>query len=475
MTTADPLPWENASLWSRSLPGGSSTPAVIGARRYDAVVIGGGLTGLLTAVVLQRAGVDVIVLERHDSIGGVTTRGSTGKLTALQGSMLSTITQLCDAGAAAQYAQACLFGVGAMRNLIDDLGIDCSLTRADDHTFATEPEADTKCAELLQHATAAGLPVRWVDATELPFPILGAVQLADQAHLDPGALCAGLAGVLGERVVTGCVVTGVDESTGGVEVSLADGRRLTADHVITATLGPVYDPALLTTRCEATRSYAIASPHTAPPQGMYISLDESSRSIRPATIEGAPAVVVAGKGHVVGKPGDESPDERLDELDRYAQGSLGAQPAMHRWAAHDLVPSDSVPFIGRSAPGKQRSWVATGFGKWGISTAMVTADLILGEMEGRRRQHADVFEPGRLADNLTKKLVRDAARSLQHTVIDRVEELLPGRERHPTCTHMGCRLRFDDREQTWDCPCHGSRFDAAGQVVCGPAVADLDL
>jgi glycine/D-amino acid oxidase-like deaminating enzyme/nitrite reductase/ring-hydroxylating ferredoxin subunit len=467
------MSWISDSLWSRSLPTDTAPGGRVPDRRVQVAVVGGGITGLLTATTLHRAGMDVVVLERH-GIGGVTTRGSTAKLTALQGSMYTSIEQQRDADAASAYAEAAQLGVRALSELIATLGIDCSLTRAPDHTFATEAEAERSCTDVLDAATRAGLPVSWVTESDLPFPILGAVRLEDQAHLDPGALCAGLAAHLRDRVVAHCAVADVEEETGEVVITTTDGQRLVADHVVIATLGPVYDPAMLSTRCKATRSYVVACPHPAPPEGMYLSLDSSTRSVRPATIDGAPAVLVAGEGHVVGELEGRAPEERWATLERYAAEVLGAGPAAFRWLAHDLVPSDGVPFIGRAAPRSERAWIACGFQKWGISTAMAAADLIAAELEGRSRPWADVFDPSRLAASATGELLKDAGRAVRHLVVDRVEAALTGSAKGPRCTHMGCVLSFDEAVQTWDCPCHGSRFDASGRVVSGPATADLD-
>lgn len=471
--TPDPS-WISDSLWSGSLPAGPTTGGRIPDRRVEVAVIGGGITGLLVATTLQRAGMDAVLLERH-GIGGVTTRGSTAKLTALQGSMYTSIEQHRGLDAASAYASAALLGVSALSEVIGALDIECNLTRAADHTFATEPDAEQTCAEVLEAATRAGLPVSWVTESDLPVPLLGAVRLDDQAHLDPGALCAGLAAQLGERVVERCAVADVEEEAGEVTITTKSGQRLVADHVVVATLGPVHDPALLSTRCKATRSYVVACPHPDPPRGMYLSVDGSSRSVRPATVDGAPAVLVAGEGHVVGELDGRSPGERWATLEQYAGDQLGAGPAAFRWLAHDLVPSDGVPFIGRAAPGSARAWVAFGFQKWGISTAMVAADLIAAELvEGRPRPWAEVFDPSRLAASATGELLKDAGRAVKHLVVDRVQEVVSGAPKGPRCTHLGCVLSFDDAVQTWDCPCHGSRFDANGRVVSGPATADLD-
>ena len=362
-----------------------------------------------------------------------------------------------------------MFGVSALRARIEEWQIDCALTRADDYTYATEVDSVERCAEELNAATAAGLPVEWATDIGLPFEVLGAVRLRDQAHLDPVALCVGLAERLGHRIVERCAVRGIDEGRDRVTVS-HDAGETEAEHVVIATLGPIHDPAMLATRCAAMRSYAIAAPHPAPPEGMYISLDEEPRSIRPARVGEQSAIVVGGEGHVVGEMEGRPTAARWEALERTAR-TLGAGSSTFRWVAHDLVPSDGVPFIGRLAPGAERRWVASGFQKWGISTAMVAADLILGELEASPRPWASTFDPRRLADSATMALAKDAVRSVRHLVADRIKRVLHLTDETPACTHLGCALAFDDDEQTWDCPCHGSRYERDGSVICGPATA----
>lgn len=436
-------------------------------------MVGAGIAGLVTAVVLQRGGFDVLVLERH-GIGGVTTRGSTGKLTALQGDTMAQIAKYRSDEAASVYAAASVEGVAGLRALVDELGIDCSLTDAPDHVYATEPKAAERCRTAFDVARASGLPVDWVEQTELPFDITGAVRLDGQAHLDPGALCAGLAASLpAGTVLEHTAVVNVEEHRDGVGVTVEDGTHVRADHVVIATLGPIHDPALLTTRCEARRSYAIAATHEQPVVGMHISLDEQARSIRPARIDGRPAIVVGGAGHVVAETEGRSSRDRWADLERYATGVLGTGAAEHRWVAHDLIPSDHVPFIGRVAARAHRRWVISGFQKWGISTAHVAAAVLLGELNGAPHPAADLFDPRRLAPSLTTKLAQDGARAVRHLVVDRLVDLRPGRRRRPHCTHLGCVLDFDADERTWDCPCHGSRYDADGGVISGPATRPL--
>ena len=262
------------------------------------------------------------------------------------------------ADGAAHYAAASQAGVAGLRSLLADLDIDAAVTDAPDHVFATEPAAADRAHKVFDVAVASGLPVAWVEETELPFAVRGAVRLDGQAHLDPGAVCAGLASALAPgSVLERTAAVDVLEHESGVEVTLAGGHIVRADHVVIATLGPIHDPALLSVRCEARRSYAVAAPHPQPLQGTFISLDERARSLRPASLDGRPAIVVGGAGHVVGEHGGRTSADRWDELDAFASDALGAGPAEHRWVAHDLVPSDHVPV---HRPGRAQRRTALG-------------------------------------------------------------------------------------------------------------------
>jgi glycine/D-amino acid oxidase-like deaminating enzyme len=458
--------WRTSSPWSAALPG-------IERRREppssaEVVVVGGGLAGLLIATQLGAAGRDVVLLERH-GIGGVTTRGSTGKLTALQGDRLAAIARQRGLDAARTYAAASAAAVESLVDLLGELGADAAVRRCDDHTHTVDPAGVDPCREVLEVAQACGLPVSWTSDTEVPGA--RAVRLPDQAHLDPGAACAALGRHLGERTFEGTVVTAVDEQSDHVRVEHRGGA-VQAAHAVIATLGPIHDPAMLATRCGPMRSYAVAAVHPDPLRGTYLSVDPTVRSLRPAWVGDQQLLVVGGEGHVVGEPGERGPRARWSALEETAI-ELGGGAVTHRWAAHDLTTSDVLPFVGRLRPGAERTWVAAGFGKWGISSSMLAADQLTAQIGGGEPPTAELLDPRRLAESASTRLARDAVRSVRHLVLDRAADLVRG-ERRPHCTHLGCALSFDEDEQTWECPCHGSRFEREGEVVAGPAVAATD-
>ncbi len=453
-----------SSLWSHHLE--SKYPPLGDDRAVDVVVVGAGITGLLTATLLQQRGHDVLVVDR-DVVGGVATRNSTAKVSALQGTTLSTIARFRGPKAAADYAGAQLDAVQGLRALINELDIECAATTADAVTFATTPAGAARVAAEFDAAQAAGLDVG-SSASGLPFETQGAVSLAAQFHMHPADLCMGLANALGAgHVLEHTTTVDIDENKDGCVVSTEHGSSIRAEHVVVATQSPIVDPMLLANRGTPKQSYCLAARvERAVPDSMSLSADDLTISLRPATVDGERLLIVGGNGHHVGESATAA---RWDLLERWAAEHFGRIEVTHRWATHDLVATDHVPFIGRLHSRSQRRWVATAFGKWGMTNRFVAARLISDAIDERDpAPWASTFDATRVRSTITSEFVAAGITATQHLLGDRI-----GRRPEPRCTHQGCVLRRDEALGTWDCPCHGSRFDAKGTVLQGPANTSL--
>jgi glycine/D-amino acid oxidase-like deaminating enzyme/nitrite reductase/ring-hydroxylating ferredoxin subunit len=496
MTTTSPL-WRDITGAFASDLSSEVPPSTV-----DVVVVGGGLTGACTALLCARDGASVVLIEAG-SIAGRTTGHSTAKLTALHGLTYDSLQQGKGSEAAASYAAANVSAVADLRSLLEESGVGNVIRNAPSYTCAATPEGVSAVEREARAAMAAGLPVRLVDSTELPLRVEAAVVLDDQAQLDPVAATFGILQQAvrdGVTVIENVRVREATETSDGCVV-VTDGFEVRCGAVVLATHLPIVDPAFLSGRVRPARSYVVAGPTDMPPPiGMYIAHD-SGWSIRSAFRDDEALLLVGGEDHPMTDHVEGSAHYR--SLGGFARRELGVR-VTHQWSAFDYMPSDGVPFIGRLAPGGSRRFVATGFRKWGMSTAMVAATIISDVLAGRTNEHATTFDSTRVLATVTKDLARAGAAVASRFVGDRVaaqfrsaDDLEVGEGRvvgngtslvavsksldgavrsvDARCTHLGCIVRHNRAEQTWDCPCHGSRFGLDGSVIDGPAIDALEL
>jgi glycine/D-amino acid oxidase-like deaminating enzyme/nitrite reductase/ring-hydroxylating ferredoxin subunit len=470
--------------------------------RTDVVVVGAGITGLMVATELANRGLQVAVVDRRTPAAG-TTGSSTAKVTALHGTAIGQITQRHGLEAARRYVEANRLGVHQLRRTVARLDLDCGWAE----TWASIYTTDASALDGLQaeHAAAldAGLPVVYLDELELPVGAVGAVALEEQASIDPVRLCGGLVDRLraaGHHVVSGCAVEGIEP--GPPPVVHTQMGTLTANHVVVATLMPVVDPDGLFARVEPMMSYALAATLRVPvPEGLHLGIDEPTRSIRPLA-PGSRTGIFGGGGHRVGEQGDRT--TQRDDLRAWVHAHFEVASVEAEWSAHDLVPADGIPFIGRS--GMDGVLLASGFRKWGFSHAGAASLLLADLVTGLEPEWGRVFDPRRsplsslgaaaalAKGNLSvgRHLIGDRAGSITAPA---AEALAPGDggivdvdgdkvaahrradgellARSRTCTHLGCEVKWNTSASTWDCPCHGSRFEPDGTVVAGPAIRPL--
>jgi Rieske Fe-S protein len=214
---------------------------------------------------------------------------------------------------------------------------------------------------------------------------------------------------------------------------------------------------------------------------MYISVEQPTRSLRALPWGEEELLIVAGAGHELGS-GD--PVESVRDLERFARRSFDVAGFEHRWDAHDFMPDDGLPHVGRLLPASDRVLTATGMRKWGLAMGVAAGGILADRALGHDNPWADAFDPWRLPPvSAAKTLLEHNARSGLHFFADRARrgggaaELAPGEgvlhAVSARCTHLGCIVDWNGAERTWDCPCHGSRFDALGGVLTGPATGNL--
>ncbi len=463
------------SLWQERHPRTSPPPASEVSGNYDVAVVGAGLTGLTTALLLARAGRSVLVLEA-EQVGHGTTGRSTAKISCLQGTRLSTIAGKHGDAVVRQYVEAQREGLAWLERFCSDHGV--PVQRRDAITFAHSAGGESQARGELEVAREAGLKVEWDGELPLPFPNRGGVRLPDQLQVDPMELLDALAlqaAAHGVRVVEGARVTRVRGSE-PVTVMTEVGA-VTADTVVVATNMPILDRGGFFARMKPARSYGLAFrvPRVVV-DAMYLSADQPSRSLRDAPDPEGALLLVGGNGHKVGAAVDTS--QRVEGLRAWTLEHWPDAQLTHAWSAQDYVPHHGLPFAGPVLPGGRDLLMAGGYSKWGMTNAVAASLALSSQVLGGHVEWAEAFrtwsrhEVSGLAraalinGEVGLEMARGwggalVTRSLHEDGVSRV------------CTHLGGIVRWNQAEGSWDCPLHGSRFDEAGAVLEGPAVCGL--
>jgi len=491
------------SLWLATAPSAARAP--LGEDlTTDVVVVGAGIVGLVAALDLRRAGLEVAVIDQS-SVGSGVTGHTTAKLSSLQQLTYADLASSFGASAARTYAEANEAGIARTFAIAEELEIDCDLRRRANYTYAAEPDERAAVEREAIAARAAGLPAELVSDVPLPFATAGAVRCENQAEFHPVKFLNGLAVALErercriyERTRALALKEGSPcrvETTGGV---------LRAEHVVIASHFPFTDRALFFARVHPQRSYCLAARIGGPaPEGMFISSCSPTRSIRSHPVDGRELLIIGGQGHTVGE--GRPTGRHYEALETFARRHFEVESIDYRWSAQDNMPVDGLPYIGHLTPRSQHAYTATGMRKWGLAMGVTAAELLRDAITGRENPWAGLFDSNRLdARASARKLITENAQAGIHFVADRLKlrasdslaDLAPGEGRVASrrgrqvalskdddgtpravsarCTHLGCIVTWNDAERSWDCPCHGSRFAPDGDVLQGPAVHPLE-
>ena len=428
------------SLWEQTWEK-PNFPAQDGDLSTDVLIIGGGMAGILCAYRLHCAGVPYVLAEAETICGGIT-KNTTAKLTSQHGLIYDKLISRFGIQRAKQYLAANQAALQAYRTLCR--GMDCGFEEKAAYVYALDDRR--KLQREVNALEKLGVPAEFTDELPLPFPVAGAVKFPNQAQFHPLKFVSGLA--KGLRVYEH---TRVRELIGTTAVT--NHGRIRAEKILVTTHFPFLNKhGSYFLKLYQHRSYVIALQGAPDVDGMYVDASRTGLSFRNCQN----LLLLGGGGHRTGKKGGG-----WRELRDFARRHYPQAEEQYRWAAQDCMSLDGVPYIGPYSASTPDLYVAAGFNKWGMTSSMVSAMLLSDLVQGKNSPYGEVFSPSR-------SILRP---QLAVNGFEAVSSLLTPTARR--CPHLGCALKWNPVEHTWDCPCHGSRFTEDGKRLDGPATGDL--
>ncbi len=434
------------SIWTETAQIPRRNP-LTGNKRTEVVVIGGGMAGILTAFYLQRHGIHVVVLEAN-RIGSGQTGYTTAKITSQHNLIYSKLEKTVGKEAARLYGKANQLAVEEYGKLIKRYSIQCHYEQKDAYLYSVQ-----ESEKLLKEAESAkrlGLPASFVRETKLPFQVHGAVRFTGQAQFNPleflRDISAGLTVYERTRVV----------KVQGHEV-VTDKGVIKADKVVFASHYPFVNvPGFYFAKMYQEKSYVLELEPVEALDGMYLGVDKKAYSFR----NYGDRLLLGYGSHRTGKAPAENPFSTMKQV---AEHLFPQAEERGRWTAQDCITLDGIPYIGTYSFFRPDWYVATGFGKWGMSSSMAAAKILSMQITGKRTPYDAVFSPQR--HHLKASALKFAGHGLE-SVKGLAGGTMPGAI---NCPHLGCRMVWNRYDKRWECPCHGSGFEINGKICAGPA------
>lgn len=476
------------SIWSKTVEMEARLP-LAGDIQTEVAIIGAGLCGVLCGRFLAEAGKKVVLLEAERIANGQT-KHTTAKITSQHHLIYDKLLQSLGKEKAAQYAAANQAAIGQYRRLAGQWGIDCDLVDVPAYLYS-EHESEPLERELAA-ALALGIPADMPRETSLPFAVRAALRFRHQAMFHPLKFLA--AAAQGLTIYEQTRALHVEDE----EIETPRGT-VRAEQIIFACHYPFVNmPGYYFLRMHQERSYVLALENAGQLDGAYLGIDADGLSFR----NWGKLLLLGGGNH---RTGENSAGGQYKHLRTAAQRFWPQSREVAHWSAQDCMTLDGVPYIGVFSNATPNWYVATGFQKWGMSSSMVAASILCDLILGQQNDHAEVFSPQRFHAGASAKNLLEAGRQALKGLgrefltlpMESVAELPPGhggvvehqgvkvgvyKEENGTvhavstrCPHLGCQVEWNPDEKTWDCPCHGSRYDFAGRLIDNPAQEGLEV
>ncbi len=496
------LPGENLSLW-QSLPRDQAFPSLIGTERFDVAVVGGGIIGLTAAYILQKRGLSVAVIEAR-TVGSGVTGQTTGKISLSHGLIYNKLIKRIGQEKSRLYVDANKAGLEFIADVIESEGIGCDFHRDFSCVYTDDENKIGRIEEEVEVGRKLGIDVEFSDSLNASFPLKAAVVYKDQAYFHSQKYINGLAKLFvrgGGKIFEDSRVEKV-KSNRHSEVHTNSGK-IEAEKILIATHFPISNKGLFFSKMSPFRSYLLAARlDNGLPDGMYINAERPVHTIRKhVTDSGECYLITGGQNHEVGHDSDTV--WKYLQAEQFARDYFPVESIAYRWSTQDNHPIDDIPFVGYHSFASDSLFVATGMNGWGLTNG-TAAGLILSDLITEQdNPWKKVFDSTRIKSVVSKKYFELNFHVMKNFTKDYtskkrkrgIDELPKGQgdivekdgkdtavyhdesgKKHcvsPVCTHLGCKINWNNAEKSWDCPCHGSRFDADGEILHSPATKGL--
>ncbi|ACU07507.1 probable oxidoreductase [Flavobacteriaceae bacterium 3519-10] len=473
-------------------------------KSFDTIIVGAGITGISLGLELQKSGRDCLILEQKN-IGFGTTGGTTAFINNFFDESYDRLISSFGEDKAQTIADNAMKAPEIVRRNVSDYNISCDFAECKFYLFSAEKKQDRQLEKILDAHQRLDVPSRSV--SDIPFDIefRTAIEIDGQAQFHPVKYITALAEAfesLGGVILTDTRVSKDDKKEGLIVIETENGETFTAKNLVWATHIP---PGLnrFSTLCAPYRSYALAAKINHAPTAMAQAADlyDAYHYIRYHQSGDENFLIVGGFDHKTGH--EDETEKPFDDLVYYTEENFQFEEIVSKWSAQFYVPVDGLPYIGKM-PGESNIFVATGYNGNGMTWGTLAAEILSDVIDGKENELADIVAPGRIEVQASaKEFIKENADAVFHLIKDQftadkkteLEELKPGEGKvieHDSqkvaayrqengelelvtaiCPHMGCVVNFNNSEQTWDCPCHGSRFDTKGNLLTGPSLTGL--
>lgn len=492
----------NQSLWITSSKG-KSYEKLNKEIKTKCLIVGAGIVGITTGYLLSKRGIDVTIIDADYIAYGASGR-NTGKLTPQHNVIYSKIKKKYGLEVAREYYNANIEAIDLIERVIIENNIECDFERVDSYIFSEKEENENVIREEFDVCKEIGIECEFTMEFPLPINTYGAIKFKNTAQFNPKKYI----NMLAEKIIENGA--NIYEKTVAVDLEIsdvstvktADGYEIHAEKVIICSHFPFYDGlSFYFTRLKPERSYVVAGKYDDYfPEATFINIEKPSRSLRGYTNKdtGEKFLLIAGEKHKVAHNVDA---DRYDILKKYGKDIFGVEKFDYQWSTQDYITPDSMPYIGYLNSAENSILVATGFGKWGLSNGTAAAIILSTLYLDKEYKYESIFTPSRIEGYFSKEFISENIDVGVQYIVGKLkvgEKEMPNRGEGKiirtdkgrygayrdnkdhlhivdiTCTHLGCELKWNSIEKSWDCPCHGSRFSIDGNILEGPATIPLN-